>query len=315
MPILYLCATEPAAGKTALAVGIGQWLRRQELAVSYARLGADARHPDLTFVSTVLGCPAFGVPCGSVPLEAPPGVVLIVEGPPERATQTGGNGVVLLVAPYRGRSTLERIAATGLPPSAIVFNAVPQMYVERVEERLLPALAAQGWATLGLVPHAQIMLGVPVRTLAERLQGRWLCGEEHGDRLVAHLAIAGGMLQDALLWLRRRPHNALICKGDRVDLPLAALQAGSVAIFLTEGLQPGVQVLAGARERQVPVVSVRQHTIRALETIEDLFTAPPVHHPQKAAAARDLAARYVVLDRLTVLLGLIDRSSAAAGAR
>lgn len=319
MPILYVCGSEPAVGKTTVALGIAQRLRERGVPVCYTRLASEPSHPDLTFVAGILGHPAVQAPPdavrGSGLHDAAPGEVLLVEVPTDRVHTARGAQKVLLVAPYRGRSTLERIAATGLEPAALVFNAVPQMYVERVQEHLVPALAARGWTVLGVVPHTQLMLGVPVRALVERLQGRWLCGEEHGHRLVARLAIAGGMLQDALLWLSRRPHNALICKGDRADLPLTALQAGSVAIILTEGLQPGPQVLAGARERGVPVISVRQHAIRALELIEDLFTTPPVHYPEKAATARTLVERFVVLDRLAAVLGLAERIGDVAGAR
>jgi hypothetical protein len=344
VPILYICGSEPAVGKTALAVGIGQWLCRAGIAVRYTRLETEPQHPDAIFATATLipyriprvldalgqhaDVALISAARDPSPVAVPDDValeqvlsrvssteVLIVEGPTARAAAARGQGLILLVAPYRGRETLARIAATGLAPAAVVLNAVPEMYVERAQECVLPALAAQGWTPLGLVPHAQLMLGVPVRALAERLQGRWLCGEEHGDRLVARLAIAGGMLQDALLWLSRRPHNALICKGDRADLPLTALQAGSVAIILTEGLQPGSQVLAGARERGVPVISVRQHAIRVLELIEDLFTAPPVHHPEKAATALALIERAVVLDRLAALLGLAERIGDVAGAR
>lgn len=308
MPIVYVCGSEAGVGKTALALGIGLWLRRHGCGARYAKVGTDTHDPDVVFAAAALGHqPIVGrrdVPLGAPPLEAEPGGVLLVEGPPDQAVQARTGDVVLLIAPYRGRQTVERIAAAELRPGPLVFNAVPGMYLERVHERVIPVLEAQGWAVLGVVPHEQLMLGVPVRLLAERLQGRWLSGEEHADRLVARLAIAGGMLQDALLWLARRPHNVLICKGDRADLPLAALQAGSVAIFLTEDLQPSVQVLAGARARGVPVVSVRQHAVRALESIEDLFTRPPVHHPQKVATALALVERHVALDRLAALLGL-----------
>lgn len=317
MPIVYVCGTEPGVGKTALALGLGQWLRRRGVAVRYAKLAAAADDPDLAFGAATLDhAPLFaraGVPLGTAPLEAESGSVILVEGPPDHAVQARATDLIVLVAAYRGRQTLERIAATELRPSALVLNAVPEMYVDRALQRVVPALAGQGRDVLGVVPHEQLMLGVPVRALAERLQGRWLCGEEHGERIVARLAIAGGMLQDALLWLARRPHAALICKGDRTDLPLAALQVGSAAIFLTEGLQPGVQVLAGARERGVPVVSVRQHVIHALEAVEDLFTAPPVHHPQKAAAALALVERHLALDRLAAFLGLAVRVPSAVG--
>lgn len=317
MPIVYVCGTEPGVGKTALALGVGQWLRRRSVAVRYAKLAAAADDPDVAFAAATLGHPPVvaraDVPLGTAPLDAEPGGVALVEGPPDHAVQTRATDLVLLVAAYRGRQTFERIGATELRPSALVLNGVPEMYVERVHQRVIPALVAQGWDVPGVVPHEQLMLGAPVRVLAERLQGRWLCGEEQGDRLVGRLAIAGGMLQDALLWLARRPDSALICKGDRTDLPLAALQAGCAAMILTEGLDPGVQVLAGARERGVPVVSVRQHVIHALEAVEDLFTAPPVHHPQKAAAALALVERHLALDRLAAFLRLAVHVPSAVG--
>ncbi len=335
---LLICSLEPAAGKTALCVGLARRYCKEGLKVSYLKSVApgEVGDGDAAFVKTVLELPnaveelAPIAIAGTNPRQAAGrlkdalarasvGVdVAFIEGgntlaegaqlglsAPEVARLLDAR--VLLVLRYRGDLLDGAIVAArelGASLAGVVINAVPPSQMAKARESLRPALQSAGVRVLGIVPQDRVLLGVTVRELAERLAAEIICCSERADDLVERLMIGAMSVDGALVYFRKHANKAVITGGDRPDVQLAALTTPTRCLILTGGFPVDPLVLARAREAGVPIVITEEDTLGAIEAIHDAFGNSRFHQRAKLDRLEALLADYVDADGLRAQLAI-----------
>jgi len=234
--------------------------------------------------------------------------LLLVEGPAEPAAVEALGAQALAVSRLRGEATLTSIFALQRSLAGrlagVVLNAVPAPSWELAQERLRPALEREGVRVFGILPQERLLLAPKVQDLAEALNGEFVCGADGADALVESLAIGASHMEDALTAFRRRPRAAVVTRGSRPDLCLAAMEAGCACLILAEGAGPVGPVAVVARQRRIPVIVAPHKVLSAIAALEGLFGDAPFHHPQKAERFSELLRQHCDLSALCAALGL-----------
>ncbi|MDO8751520.1 MAG: DRTGG domain-containing protein [Dehalococcoidia bacterium] len=226
---------------------------------------------------------------------------VIVEGPPmtspqgetvtaarEMADATDARAILLVR--YSTKLTSEDVlaAARALEPRllGVVINAVPRYRGHDANATLITPLQQAGVHVLAVLPEERRLLGVTVGQLAQHLGGEFLAEahawEEKQDQLLDHLMIGGLVLDWGVHYFGQSETKAVIVRGDRPDIQMAALRTPTQCLVLTGGHRPVQYIEHEAREEGVPVVLVQSDTLTTVQALETLFDRAPAHHAQKA---------------------------------
>ncbi|MEE8442969.1 MAG: DRTGG domain-containing protein [Dehalococcoidia bacterium] len=164
----------------------------------------------------------------------------------------------------------------------VVVNGVLRYRTHAARTVLVGPLEEQGISVLGVLPESRCVgTGVTVGQIAEHLGGEFLLLEEKGDQLVDHLMIGGLGLDNGALYFGQSETKAVIVRGDRPDVQMAALGTPTRCLVLTGGHQPIQYIQYEAKESGVPVILVRGDTVATAKALETLLDAATVHHPEK----------------------------------
>jgi BioD-like phosphotransacetylase family protein len=233
---------------------------------------------------------------------------VIAEVPPEVAAQLAESlnarvvGLLRYGPKLRVEEGAELAKSLGWRLLGVIVNRVTQYRHSTVRSSLVPALEAQGLSVLGVVPEERRMLGVRVGELAEHLRGEFLLWEEKRDQLVDHLLIGGMVLESAADYFGRSERKAVIVRGNRPDIQMAALGTPTRCLILTGGHHPIQYVKYEAQEEEVPLILVQSDTLTAARNLEELFQSTTVHHLDKADCFAQLLAESVDVDALKSML-------------
>jgi BioD-like phosphotransacetylase family protein len=192
----------------------------------------------------------------------------------------------------------------------VVLNAIPRQCMPFIQETAKPALEARGIPVLAVLPQERLLLSVSVGDLVDFLSGKVLCCSDKMDELVEHLMVGAMSVDSALSYFRRKPNKAVITGGDRPDIQLAALETSTKCVILTGNLQPSPIILGRAEEVGVPMISVRQDTLTAVEVIERFFGKTRFHLEKKVRRFEEMLEDRFDFERLYAALGLEPRAGA-----
>lgn len=330
MATLYVASDRPRAGRTALCVTLAQRLRqdgRQVAAFKPFRSSADGSgaDPDAAILAAAAGATAPGdawpVPAGEVPdvplamrtyAEATAGAeVAIVEGLSGFDGASGEassrmaremDAIVIAVIAYREGIGLEQARAArqlfGERLAGVVINGVTRYKSREVTEQLAPSFQAAGARVLASIPEDRRLLGVTAGQIAEHLGGTFLDWEEKRDNFVEHYLIGGMVLDWGVLYFQRFENKAVIVRGNRPDLQMAALRTPTSCIVLTGGYPPIQYVSYEAGEEEVPLIQVETDTLETAAALESLQERTQFDHPLKHDQFRDLMSRHADWDAL-----------------
>ena len=335
MSVLYIAGTEQGAGVTALAAATARRLAEQGRNVSLVKplrlvdegspAGPD---PDAEFYAKAT--PGSASPNGR-PLEATaaqlagdPGLVrraaetvaaldgdgrsVIVDGLAAGADTAEAsaalahalNARVIVAGRYQPSMTGEELrqACDGFGESlaGVVLNRVYRHRAHDATARLGPAIEAGGVRVLGAVPEDRRMLAPSVRDLAEHLDGEFLLFPERGDSLVEYVMTGGWFLDQGVHVFSRRDNKAVVVRGDRPDLQMAALETSTVCLVLTGGINPIQYVTYHAEQEETPLVQVPHSTLETLQRLHTVDQRVSVRHAEKVARYAELMAQHCRMD-------------------
>ena len=342
MSVLYIAGTEQGAGATALAAATARCLAVQGRSVAIVkplRLVDDGAQPgpdpDAEFYATA--APGSASPNGgplmatAAQLAEDPGLIrtaaatvagldgdgktIIVEGlavdggaADASAALAGALGArVIVAAAYQPSMTGQELRQAcdrfGESLAGVVLNRVYRHRAHDATARLGPAIEAGGVRVLGAVPEDRRMLAPSVRDLAEHLDGEFLLFPERGDSLVEYVMTGGWFLDQGVHVFSRRENKAVVVRGDRPDLQMAALETSTVCLVLTGGINPIQYVTYHAEQEETPVIQVPHSTLETLQRLHTVEQRVSVRHEAKVARYADLMAQHCRMDEL---LGVID---------
>lgn len=227
--------------------------------------------------------------------------VIILEGltgfiEASRALVAMLNAKTILIIRYEDKLSGDRIIAESktLEPYLIgvVINFVPQRKMNLVESRLKPALEQSGVKVLGILPEDRTLLGISVGELKEQLGGELLNCPECSDELVENLMVGAMCVDPAPLYLNRKSDKAVITRGDRPDIQLAALETPTKCLVLTNGIRPIPYVLYRAEDKRVPIIVVEKDTLATIAGIEGILAQVRFRQKGKMEKLARILAQY-----------------------
>jgi uncharacterized protein len=208
----------------------------------------------------------------------------------------------LLVAKFAGARLLDDIIyvkdALKEHLLGVLFNFVPETRLDLVRQEYTAFLAKHDVPSYGVLPSNARLSAVSVAEIVEALEGTYVCGERHGERLVETYMIGAMSPEHALRYFQLTPNKVVIVGGDRAEIILTALDTPTVAVVLTGNYVPSPAVLERAEEVGVPLISVESDTVTAADGLRRLFGRLRVKEPAKIDLIVDLIDECVDLDRL-----------------
>ena len=198
----------------------------------------------------------------------------------------------------------QRAAAFGDRLIGVVINRVPSHGTHVAQTETAAAFEAQGIPVLGIVPEDRRMLAPTVRAVGEHLEAACINAEDLEDpdaaldALVEHFMLGGLFLDTGVYVFGRRERKAVIVRGDRPDLQMAALDTSTVCLLLTEGRLPVQYIVHHAALNQVPMLLVKRPTLETMDALHTIGERATVHSALKAHRFAELLSAHCDLASL-----------------
>jgi BioD-like phosphotransacetylase family protein len=180
----------------------------------------------------------------------------------------------------------------------VVINAVPQRRMNSVKATLAPSLEQSGIKVLGVLPEDRALLTVSVGELVEHLGGSILNSPERSEDLVESVMVGAMSPDPAVSYLSLKQNKAVVTRGDRPDIQLAALQTSTSCLVLTNNINPLPNILSRAQAVKVPVVMVKDDTVRTMEAVEVVLDKAKFSHEKKVERLAQLLGQHLDLESI-----------------
>jgi len=275
MPALVLFSQRPRVGKTAVAVGLAQRLRRDKHPAALIRLGppddesavADAR----CFAS--LGLAADGA---SQPLsldeatglvKGAPDTTFLLELPAGEAGRPG-EAPAVLVERFADLNTAKTASLGGASFAGLIVTATPASRLAAI-----PSLSGAGLNTplLAALPEDRLLAAPTIAEMAVALEAQALFLDGRGETIVERMTIASIAADPGQGYFVRFGPQAVIVRCDKPDLHLAALHTSALCLILTGGRMPLGYVTERAESEGVPILITAKDTPSAVQALEGLY--------------------------------------------
>jgi BioD-like phosphotransacetylase family protein len=186
----------------------------------------------------------------------------------------------------------------------VIINLVPGSKIEIVAGQLKDSFNKAGIKVLGIFPEIRSLLGVTVGELAQVLGGEILTCPEKTDGIVENVMLGAMTVDSGITYFGRKQNKAVVIRGERSDMQLAALETPTECLILTNDVKPLPFVLVQAKEKQVPIVVVKQDTPKALTVIEEALKESSFRSRLKLETLDKVLDSYFDFETLYSELGL-----------
>lgn len=297
MAALYITSPQAGAGKTLVCAGLGRQLKSQGKKVGFFKpLVADiksqeAADSDTAFIKRILSlkepvddlCPVIGGEKPGAKVKqayakvAKDKDIVIVEGvwrqrpggqPVESSYEVAealGAKVIVVEAYspdlFKTKFT-DKYKGFGEHLLGVVINKVP---VSRME-------AVRGWlggvAVLGVIPEDRTLLSLTVAELAELIGGKIVNDTGKSAELVENYMLGALGVDSGLDYFGRKDNKAVVVKGERPDMQLAALETSTKCLVVSGDGSPIHAVLHSAEGKAIPVIVTDEDTASVMDSVE-----------------------------------------------
>ncbi|MFA5795226.1 MAG: phosphotransacetylase family protein [Candidatus Brocadiia bacterium] len=176
----------------------------------------------------------------------------------------------------------------------VVINNVPDSQLDYLKKKVVPYLRDRHQIdVLGIIPQTDALRAVSVKELCQALGGEIICAKDKEDTLVERFCMSTMNVENDLRYFRQEKCKAVVCSGDRTDIHLAALETPTQCLVLTGRLYPADIILSKAEEQGVPVIVVRDDTLKTMGKIDRLSKHLGVFTPSKVNAAIKIVKQHV----------------------
>ena len=334
MAVLYVASDGPGAGKTAICAALAAGLERQgvQAAVFKPLHAADQSgpDPDAAIYNRLLGQPVADWPfaprksgltpklrkdiMGAFETAVEGQDLLLVEGAHDITDKAARELVdameakVLVVARYQPDLEASELARwRELFEERLlgfVINGLTRYQGSDACMRLLPSMGTEGLHSFGVVPEDRRLMAVNVGQLTSHLEGRFIHGEDAADRLVEHIMVGGLGMDNGVAYFELRENKAVIVRGDRPDIQMAALQTPTACVLLTQGIEPIEYVRNEAELEEIPLIVVQPDTLSTMASLNMLLDGGQLDHPAKLDRFGQLLSEHVDLAGIYSELGI-----------
>ena len=197
------------------------------------------------------------------------------------------------------RHSLDAVASLfGDRLTGVVLNRIPPHSLMEIKNRLIPSMYKDGYKLVATVPEARRMLSPTVSQVASHLGADLINESETTEALVEHIMVGGWFLDQGAYVFSRRDNKAVVVRGDRSDIQMAALATSTACLILTAGMPPIQYVIYHAEQSQTPMLVVPYATSEAMERLGNVCDSASVHSLKKIAYYAELLKSSCVPENL-----------------
>ena len=332
--VLYITSDRTGAGKTTLCTAIAHKLINLGKTVSVFKPlsaetnnGQDERgtYKDLVNLATSkwpIAVPEKGIDahiikeiCVTADQVKGSNDILIVEGLPTISIEDTNriiealDATLLSVVEYSSELSPSNLEGWSKIDSdrfvGIVINKMTIYASTDLNHNVLIDLQKRDVPVLGVIPENRTLLGVSVKQLADYLGGKLIdFGNDSGD-LVESVMVGGMWMAAGEVHFGLRNDKAVIVRGDRPDIQMAALGTSTSCLVLTGDIEPIEYILNEARESETPIITVATDTLSTMENISELPRTALFDHSKKLREFSLLLDNHVELESIYQKLGAI----------
>lgn len=212
--------------------------------------------------------------------------------------------IVLDYSPNLDISKIGKIGGKLKHLAGVVFNFVPKSKIERIRPQLTDSFNKMGIQVLGILPEVRTLLGVTVAELAQALGGEIIVCQEKADELVENVMLGAMTVDSGVNYFSLKENKAVLVRGERADMQLAALQTATKCLVVTDNIRPLPFVIVQAQEKQVPIIMVKQDTTSAIAGVEKALAESSFRSPRKLEMFRKVLDDCFDFEALYSALGL-----------
>jgi BioD-like phosphotransacetylase family protein len=304
---LYITSPQAGAGKTLVCAGLGRHLKSQGKKVGFfkplvaAIKSKEAADSDTAFIKSILSlkepledlCPVIGGE-GDVAKKVKQAYekvaegkdIVIVEGIWRRRP-----GAKLAESSYEIAKALEAkvIVVEGYSPDLLGtkpadkyrgFGNLLGVVVNKVPLARMEAVVELG-GVVGIIPEDRTLLSLSVAELAELSGGRIVNDVGKSAELVENYMLGALGVDSGLDYFGRKVNKAVVVKGERPDMQLAALQTSTRCLVISGDGEPIYEVLQSAGDKGIPVIVTDENTTLVMESIERALGMTKFNQPEK----------------------------------
>ncbi len=337
MPTIYIAGGSSGAGTTAVASGLATLLERKGSEVTLAkalRVGFSAPpDADAAFHQSLF--PQNAAPAGwPTSVEHVPDASALDEVIAKLKDANLPQGITIVDGVSGDISDTERIRldgalaqvldatvilvsnGTSAPPEQVaqafagrligaIINSVPDHAMHQAATAITASFEQQGIAVLGVIPETRRMLALTVGEIAEHLGAELINAaalkspDERMGELVEYFMLGGLFLDKGAYVFGRRENKAVIVRGDRPDLQMAALDTSTACLILTNGKTPIQYIAHHAGLRQTPMMATPAPTLETMEKLHSIGDRGSVRSTHKAQCFAELLEVHCNLEALT----------------
>lgn len=320
MVAVYVTSLEKAAGKTAVEAGLGKHLLDSGKKVGFFKpliivaegLSPEVADSDALFMKSVLSldeplealCPviidddklASNLKNAYAKVAKDKDVVIIdgaVKASPAslRLVETL-DARVIVVGGYSEPWLASRLASSGESWGkyllGVVMNKVPQKKLELVSAEL----AGSGINVLGVLPEDRALSTITVGELAEYIHGEILNSADMSGELVENIMLGAMTVDPGPDYYGRKANKAVIVRGERPDMQLAALETPTRCLVISGDTPPIPSVAYNADSKKVPVIMTKDNTLAIVARIENALGKAIFNHDSKLARLTEIMSQH-----------------------
>ena len=311
MAVLYVTSSEEGVGKTAICAGVGRYLRSDGKKIGFLklRMADEAIDSDASFMKHILAleesvesiCPIIGA--GGIK-EAYARVsqgkdVVIVEGMPIESSYKiveALDASVIIVEDYsKGLPDDKLIDSSkqfGRRFLGVVLNKVPGNQLEAVRNELSIQSGEAEINILGVLPEDRVLFTLTVGELAEHLQGELLSSADKSTELVENFMLGAMYVDHGPEYFARKNNKAVVLRGDRPDMQMAALETSTRCLILSGNTSPIPTVRHRAEDKKVPIILVKGDVTATAQGLEDALDKTRFNQEKKLPRLTETMQRH-----------------------
>jgi BioD-like phosphotransacetylase family protein len=328
---LYITSPQAGAGKTLVCAGLGRHLKSQGKKVGFfkplvaAIKSKEAADSDAAFIKRILGlkepvedlCPAIGgegdiakkVKQAYAKVAKGKDVVIIegiwrrrpgaqpIESSYEIARALGAK--VIVVEGYSPEllktKFADKYAGFGQDLLGVVVNKVPLARMEAVREL---------GGVVGVIPEDRTLLSLSIAELAELVAGKIVNEAGKSSELVENYMLGALGVDSGLDYFGRKIDKAVVVKGERPDMQLAALQTSTRCLVISGDGEPIYEVLKSAEDKGIPIIVTGENTVSVIDSIERALGMTKFNQSEKLTRLAEVVKQQFDFKALYKGLGL-----------
>ncbi len=336
MVALYVTSLQGGVGKTAICAGLGKHLLGDGKKIGFFKpLIADTKEPpiegidsDAAFMKHIFAlkepaerlCPVIsdGSNLSSRIKEAYARVsrgkdVVIIEGIGEQSQACYKiveilQARIIILEGYSqelpGIEVTNRYKDFGEYLLGVVLNRVPRSQLERVRDEMSALFNAAGINILGVLPEDRVLFTLTIGELAEHIQGEILNCAEQSVELVENFMLGAMVVDPGPEYFSRKANKAVVVRGERPDMQLAALETPTRCLVLSGNTAPTPAVSYRAEEKKVPIILAKEDVAAIVTSIEDALDKARLNQEKKLPKLTEIMEQHFNFQALYQGLGL-----------